>query len=190
MMYEDLRSLSDVSYRRIIKLDAIEQMLTEKLENETQLKNKYSRLFTEKEQECSKLKDDLAEKKRLLDNEIKTHNELKQEFKIREERIETMAGEIEESKQRIENLNNQIGDLQIDKQDNENKIEELETEKAALEKRLEEKVRITRWTQTGKNLEKLQPKETGCQTEHHGAMTSFGHISDGAEHNLAFDGDT
>ena len=57
-----------------------------------------------------------------------------------------MAGEIEEFKQRIENLNNQIGDLQIDKQDNENKIEELETEKAALEKRLEEKVRVSRWT--------------------------------------------
>ena len=77
MMYEDLRSLSDVSYRRITKLDAIEQMLTERLEQETQLKNKYSRLFTEKENECSKLKDDLAEKRRLLDNEIKTHNELK-----------------------------------------------------------------------------------------------------------------
>ena len=37
----------------------------------------------------------MAEKRRLLDNEIKTHNELKQQFKIREERIETMAGEIE-----------------------------------------------------------------------------------------------
>ena len=57
-----------------------------------------------------------------------------------------MAGEIEEFKQRIENLNSQISDLQIDKQDNENKIEELETEKAALEKRLEEKVRVHRWT--------------------------------------------
>ena len=57
-----------------------------------------------------------------------------------------MAGEIEEFKQRIENLDGQIGDLQIDKQDNENKIEELETEKAALEKRLEEKVRVHRWT--------------------------------------------
>ena len=68
MMYEDLRSLSDVSYRRIIKLDAIEKMLTEKLEEETQLKNKYSRLFTEKENECSQLKDNLAEKKRLFDN--------------------------------------------------------------------------------------------------------------------------
>ena len=57
-----------------------------------------------------------------------------------------MAGEIEEFKQRIENLNNQIGDLQIDKQDNENKIEELETVKAELEKRLEDKVRVHRWT--------------------------------------------
>ena len=57
-----------------------------------------------------------------------------------------MAGEIEEFRQRIENLNNQIGDLQIDKQDNENKIEELETVKAELEKRLEEKVRVHRWT--------------------------------------------
>ena len=57
-----------------------------------------------------------------------------------------MAREIEEFKQRIENLSGQIDDLQIDKQDNENKIEELETEKAALEKRLEEKVRVHRWT--------------------------------------------
>ena len=29
-----------------------------------------------------------------------------------------------------------------------------------------------------------------CQTEHGGALTSFGNVSDGAEHNLVFDGDT
>ena len=57
-----------------------------------------------------------------------------------------MAGEIEEFKLRVENLNNQVGDLQIDKQNNETKIEDLETEKAALEKILEEKVRYSKWT--------------------------------------------
>ena len=47
--------------------------------------------------------------------------------------------------------------------------------------------RINRWVQTGRAFE---PKEMGCQTENNGALSSFGHVSDGAEHNLAFDGDT
>ena len=33
------------------------------------------------------------------------------------------------------------------------------------------------------------PKEFACQTENR-ALSSFGHVSDGAEHNLAFEGDT
>ena len=77
MSYEDLRSLADVSFRRIKKLEAIEKYLRDCLDKEIALKNRYNRLLQEKEKECDKLTKDLNEKTNLLEVEIKAHNDLK-----------------------------------------------------------------------------------------------------------------
>ena len=45
MSYEDLRSLADVSFRRIKKLEAIEKYLRDCLDKEIALKNRYNRLL-------------------------------------------------------------------------------------------------------------------------------------------------
>ena len=77
MSYEDLRSLADVSFRRIKKLEAIEKYLRDSLDREIALKNRYNRLLQDKEKECDKLTKDLTEKTNLLEAEIKAHNDLK-----------------------------------------------------------------------------------------------------------------
>ena len=47
---------------------------------------------------------------------------------------------------------------------------------------------MSRSMQTSKRTELLDHKEMACQTEQGGALTSYGNVSDGGEHNL--DGDT
>ena len=69
MLYEDLRSLTDVKHRRIEKLEAIEKVLEEKLSKELELKNKYFRLLTEKENQYDELTKEYEEKSRLLEVE-------------------------------------------------------------------------------------------------------------------------
>ena len=69
MLYEDLRSLTDVKHRRIEKLEAIEKVLEEKLSKEMELKNKYFRLLTEKENQYDELTKEYVEKGRLLEVE-------------------------------------------------------------------------------------------------------------------------
>ena len=43
MSYEDLRTLTDVKYKRIEKLEAIEKYLRSKLDEEIAIKNRYHR---------------------------------------------------------------------------------------------------------------------------------------------------
>ena len=69
MLYEDLRSLTDVKHRRIEKLEAIEKVLEEKLSKEMELKNKCFRLLTEKENQYDELTKEYVEKGRLLEVE-------------------------------------------------------------------------------------------------------------------------
>ena len=77
MLFEDLRSLAVVKHLRIEKLEAVEKVLEEKLNKELELKNKYFRLLTEKENQYEKLTENYEEKSRLLVLEIKIHCELK-----------------------------------------------------------------------------------------------------------------
>ena len=105
MMYEDLRSLTDVHYRRIKKLEAIEKFLRDQLEKETTLKNRYNRLFTDKDKECKELSIELSDKSTSLEEEIKAHSDLKYQFTIREERIKVLNKDIEDGKRIIEDRN-------------------------------------------------------------------------------------
>lgn len=76
----------------------------------------------------------------------------------------------------------------MDKEDKEKQIEEITKEKERLEELLEKKElsRMNRGMQT-KHI-KMKERENQTEGGHGGGLTSFGQISDGAEHFIGADG--
>jgi len=75
MMYEDLRSMSDKHFRKIMELTSIIEELRVSLRSEIGLKNKFKRQLEEKTVECKEFMERLRVKIAELEMEEKAHQQ-------------------------------------------------------------------------------------------------------------------
>ena len=73
MMYEDLRSLTAIKYKRIEELEAIVHDLRTRLDSEIGLKNLYIQKLADKTEECNRFMERLEQKIKELVVEEKAH---------------------------------------------------------------------------------------------------------------------
>ena len=183
---EEVRMIAHIHYEKIIVLEEEIDTLKLDLREMTEKRDVLDKMLKAKEAEYDDLFEKFEKKSMEFINERHAHRLQIEANQRLEEEIKDLKRQIADLLQQIEDLNAKIAELEEKNAEGLQREEELSTRISVLEEKLENKkerwdVQIQTFLKTKNRHIQTDPIAIGA-TDQKGGISSFGHVSDSAEH--------